>query len=103
MKPKTTKSKAKRVPAALAAHLKRAPRFAGWRLLKPTESAREGDRFGFFSVVGCPRGAEGAAFCPEVGYNGNIRAGRSLLESHRLFTKHHGPGFDGVLYRKLEE
>ena len=89
------------IPKALKAVLKRAPRFAGWRLLKPTEPAREGDRFGFFSIVGCPRGAECAAFCPEVGYNGNIRAGRSLLESHRLFTKHRGPGFDGVLYRKI--
>lgn len=98
MKPKT------KIPAVVTAYLKRAPKFAGFRLLKPTEVAKRGDRFFYLhSELDCPYLRP---LPTSKAYDGYIRVGRTLLEARRDGIERWGQyteySYDGVIYRPIK-
>ena len=84
------------------AYLKKAPKLKGYRVLRPAEKIRLGDLFIFTDIAAVAR----LAGLPELPRNpvpadpkAHIHVGGTLRQARRTF----GPGFDGVVYRKLSK
>ena len=86
-------------------YLKRAPRFRGFRRLRPSEKARSGDRYAFLCLVKHSEYADAPLWTTRFDDNdtGIMQVGRSLQDSLAAWKQERpladwGP-FDGILYR----
>lgn len=88
------------------AYLKKAPKLKGYRVLKPTEKARAGDRFLYLHSLDDVFVTRPEAIMSAVDHLGYICIDRTLIAARRdgidrrgHYTEH---TYDGVIYRPIK-
>lgn len=78
-------------------YLKQAPKVRGFRILRPDEKARRGDRFTYLSISMSIDPETGSSTVTDSGF---IRVGRTLKQARKESLESYND-FDGVIYRPL--